>query len=87
MTQIFVNCPRNGEPVSTGLKAEWVLLDSLPVTVPLRCPSCGGTHHWKPDEAWIGAARYANSADRARPPQSGDRDVAAGRMNPWDRGN
>jgi endogenous inhibitor of DNA gyrase (YacG/DUF329 family) len=58
MADIFVQCPRTGAPVSTGLKTEWVFLKSLPsVAVPLRCPACGQMHKWKPDEAWIGSAR------------------------------
>jgi hypothetical protein len=55
MTDVLVRCPRTRTVVSTGLKAEWVVVASLPLTMPLRCPSCGGTHRWKPSESWIGA--------------------------------
>jgi hypothetical protein len=52
---IFIKCPTTGLPVSTGLKAESVIFESLPaVAVPLCCPACGKTHQWKPAEAWIG---------------------------------
>ena len=58
MAEIFIQCPRTGAAVSTGLKTEWVLLKSLPcVAVPLRCPACGQMHKWKPDDAWIGSSR------------------------------
>src|SRR5262249_11848863 len=30
LADIFVQCPRTGAPISTGLKSEWVLLKSLP---------------------------------------------------------
>ena len=67
MADILVQCPRTGAPVPTGLKTEWVLLKSLPsVAVPLRCPACGQMHKWKPDDAWIGAARPVGGADMFR---------------------
>jgi hypothetical protein len=64
LADIFVQCPRTGAPVPTGLKTEWVLLKSLPsVAVPLRCPACGQMHKWKPDDAWIGSARQSGDAN------------------------
>ena len=64
MADIFVQCPRTGAPVPTGLKTEWVLLKSLPcVAVPLRCPACGQMHKWKPDDACIGSARQSSDAN------------------------
>jgi len=64
LADIFVQCPRTGAPVPTGLKTEWVLLKSLPsVAVPLRCPACGQMHKWKPDDAWIGSARQSSDAN------------------------
>lgn len=67
MADILVQCPRTGAPVPTGLKTEWVLLNSLPsVAVPLRCPSCGQMHKWKPGDAWIGAARQSGDGDLVR---------------------
>jgi endogenous inhibitor of DNA gyrase (YacG/DUF329 family) len=52
---IFINCPNSGKPVSTGLKTESVVFESLPaVAVPLQCPECGRMHRWKPVDAWIG---------------------------------
>jgi hypothetical protein len=54
---IFTKCPTTGLPVSTGLKADSVIFESLPpVAIPLCCPACGKTHRWKPAEAWIGTA-------------------------------
>ena len=53
----MVKCPQTRRPLPTGLKAEWVLLSSLPpVAVPFLCTACGQIHKWKRDEAWIGAA-------------------------------
>ena len=55
MDDIFIRCPRTRAPVATGLNIRWVVFDSLPaVGVPLRCPSCGLIHKWKPRDAWIG---------------------------------
>ena len=55
LADIFVQCPRTGTPISTGLKAEWVLLKSLPrVPLPVRCPACGQVHKWDPADAWTG---------------------------------
>ena len=67
LADIFVQCPRTGAAVSTGLKTEWVVLRSLPsVAVPLRCPACGQMHKWKPDDAWIGAARQPSDPSLLR---------------------
>ena len=61
MADIFVQCPRTGTHVATGLKSEWVLLASLPrIAMPLRCPACGQMHKWSPEEAWIGPRLQAN---------------------------
>jgi hypothetical protein len=73
MTDILVRCPQTGIAVSTGLKAEWVVVASLPLTIPLRCPSCGGTHHWKPSEAWIGAPPHQDSNQFISDRRGGDR--------------
>jgi len=55
LADIFVQCPRTGAPISTGLKSEWVLLESLPrVPIPVRCPACGQMHKWMPQDAWMG---------------------------------
>src|SRR5262245_3215378 len=57
LADIFVQCPRTGAPISTGLKSEWVLLKSLPcVPIPVRCPACGQMHKWMPQDAWMGPA-------------------------------
>src|SRR5580704_10562662 len=64
LADIFIQCPRTGAPVPTGLKTEWVVLRSLPpVAVPLRCPACGQMHKWKPDDAWIGSAHQSGDGD------------------------
>ena len=57
MSDIMVNCPQTGKPVPTGLKAEWVLLGSLPpIAIPFPCTACGHIHKWKREQAWIGHA-------------------------------
>ena len=56
MADIFVQCPRTGTQIPTGLKSEWVVLNSLPrVAIPLCCPACGQMHKWNPQDAWIGS--------------------------------
>jgi hypothetical protein len=65
MGDILVKCPRTHKSVPTGLKAEWVVLDSLPpVAIPLVCAACGQVHTWKREDAWIGHAPYLHE-DRA----------------------
>jgi hypothetical protein len=55
MADILVQCPRSRKPVPTGLKAEWVVLQTLPsIAVPFVCRACGQTHEWKREQAWIG---------------------------------
>ena len=57
MGDILVKCPHTFQAVPTGLKAEWVLLGSLPpVAIPFVCAACGQTHTWKRQDAWIGNA-------------------------------
>ena len=54
MGDIVIKCPLTLKTVPTGLRAEWVVLDSLPaVAIPLRCAACGQIHKWKRDDAWI----------------------------------
>src|SRR5262252_1754926 len=66
VADIFVQCPRTGTPISTGLRSEWVLLKSLPrVPIPVHCPACGQTHTWDAQDAWIGPV--LRSRDPRRP--------------------
>ena len=54
MAEILVRCPRSQQPVPTGLKAEWVVLNSLPsLAIPFVCAACGQMHTWKREDAWI----------------------------------
>jgi hypothetical protein len=60
MGDILVKCPHTLKSVPTGLKAEWVVLGSLPpVAIPFVCTACGQTHKWKREDAWIGHASPA----------------------------
>jgi hypothetical protein len=57
MADILVKCSRTHKSVPTGLKAEWVVLDSLPpIAIPFICAACGQMHKWKREDAWIGCA-------------------------------
>jgi len=61
MADILVQCPSTGAAISTGLRTEWVVLSSLPrIAIPLRCPVCGQTHKWNPQQAWAGSAADAH---------------------------
>jgi hypothetical protein len=63
MSDILVRCPQTGTSVPTGLKAEWVMLNSLPpVAVPFLCTACGQIHTWKRSDAWIGDAPQPQQA-------------------------
>jgi hypothetical protein len=54
MADILVRCSKTGKEVSTGLKTEWVMFETLPgIQMPLTCPACGETHNWRPKDAWI----------------------------------
>ena len=65
VADIFVQCPRTGTPISTGLRTEWVLLNSLPrVPIPVRCPACGQMHKWDPQHAWIGPVLQSRAPRR-----------------------
>jgi hypothetical protein len=72
---MFVQCPRTGTAVSTGLKTEWVVLHSLPrVAIPLRCPACGQMHKWRPQDAWI-VPQLQPSSDMAQRVRTADIDA------------
>jgi hypothetical protein len=65
MADILVKCSRTLKSVPTGLKAEWVVLDTLPpVAIPFICAACGQMHKWKREDAWIGCATQRQE-DRA----------------------
>jgi hypothetical protein len=66
MSDILVRCPRTLASVPTGLKAEWVVLSSLPpVAIPFMCAACGQMHTWKREDAWIGHSSQV--PERGRP--------------------
>src|SRR5262249_854835 len=65
VADIFVQCPRTGTPISTGLRTEWVLLKSLPrVPIPVRCPPCGQIHTCESQHAWIGHVLQSGAPKR-----------------------
>jgi hypothetical protein len=54
MADILYRCPKSGKEISTGLKTEWVMFETLPgISMPLACAACGKTHKWRPKDGWI----------------------------------
>ena len=55
MAEIMIRCPTFGRAVSTGLKTETIMLESLgdDLVFTLRCPACMKIHKWKRKDAWI----------------------------------
>src|SRR6516165_10710816 len=79
VADIFVKCPRTGTPISTGLRTEWVLLESLPrVPIPVRCPACGQMHKWDSQDAWIGPVLQSGASRRLSPPRAASWSASAG---------
>jgi hypothetical protein len=57
MSDILIYCAVTGQPVPTGLDTETVIFESLPnVEIPVKCPSCGEMHRWRPRDAWVAIA-------------------------------
>jgi hypothetical protein len=70
MADILVLCPKTGREVSTGLKTEWVMFETLPgIQMPLTCPACDGTHNWRPKDAWI--SNRNGAAETVTPEKAG----------------
>lgn len=54
MADIFIRCPVTSQTILTGLNTEMVVFKTLPnVEIPLKCPHCGQTHRWTPEDAWL----------------------------------
>jgi hypothetical protein len=56
MSTITIQCPRTGQPISTGIETDEYSFTQLPGDVPshARCPLCGQAHVWRKRDAWLG---------------------------------
>ena len=56
MAQVFISCPRTGEPVYTGLNFDWFSLDSIElIKASIHCRECGEDHAWTKTDAFLRA--------------------------------
>ena len=56
MSQVFIDCPKTGEPVYIGLNYDWFGLDSATlISEPILCPRCGEYHRWSKEDAYLKA--------------------------------
>jgi hypothetical protein len=53
MPRILIGCPTFDKPVPTGLTTDMIKLDTLEITLSVRCPACNRIHKWKQKDAWI----------------------------------
>ena len=54
MSLVMIRCPISGEPVSTGIEVEPVVLRKLPnIRARMFCPTCGQEHIWALSAAWL----------------------------------
>jgi len=53
MPNIMIRCPTFGTAVPTGLTTDMIKLDTLQITLTLRCPACKKIHKWKQKDAWV----------------------------------
>ena len=64
MANIMIRCPTFNTAVSTGLTTDVIKLDTLDITLSLRCPTCGKLHQWKQKDAWVegegGNGKFSN---------------------------
>jgi hypothetical protein len=53
MQRILIRCPILDRAVPTGLTTDTIKLDTLEMTLTMRCPACDRIHTWKKKDAWI----------------------------------
>jgi hypothetical protein len=53
MARILIRCPIFDKSVPTGLTTKMIKLDTLDITLSMRCPTCDRIHRWKQKDAWI----------------------------------
>ena len=57
-SMVVVRCPATDEEVPTGLVMDLMSFSHLALTkAELSCPSCGATHMWSKDDAWLSISR------------------------------
>ena len=45
--------PDSRSAVPTGLTTDIIILDTLDITLTVRCPACNKIYKWKQKDAWI----------------------------------
>jgi hypothetical protein len=59
-SMVVVRCPATDEEVPTGLVMGLMSFSHLALTkAELSCPSCGATHMWSKDDAWLSISKVA----------------------------
>jgi hypothetical protein len=53
MARILIRCPIFDKSVPTGLTTNMIKLDTLDITLSMRCPACDRIHKWKQKDPWI----------------------------------
>jgi hypothetical protein len=53
MPRILIPCATFDKAVPTGLTTDMIKLDTLDITLSMRCPACDRIHRWKQKDAWI----------------------------------
>ena len=57
-SMVVVRCPATDEEVPTGLVMDLMSFSHLALTkAELSCPSCGATHMWSKDDAWLSISK------------------------------
>jgi hypothetical protein len=54
MRRLMIECPKTGEPVSTGVSMESDEFDLVEIEgKEFGCPACGETHFWDKPDAFL----------------------------------
>ena len=56
---VMIRCPNAEKAVFTGMVCDLKTFGALSRTKRLRCPSCGQTHKWSANDAWLRDRAYA----------------------------
>lgn len=59
MARVTINCPKTGQPVSTGHIMNQNQLDASTARFAFRCTECGEIHHFQRSDAWLRELRGA----------------------------
>ena len=67
-SMVVVRCPHTDEEVPTGLVMDLMSFSHLALTkAELTCPSCGATHMWSKDDAWLSISKVGRHLHRTNP--------------------